>query len=137
MPIGHTMIDGVTLEGIVAEWFRQRGMKIISVEINLVGSDGDWEIGQATRRAGADFHGLARQAEAELRRKFKLITAMLQRLCSRHIERASSAEALNHEHTEVRSNLDGTMFWTTGKDHHYTAEKVSRFIHDKPPGRGN
>jgi hypothetical protein len=72
MPIDHTMLDSVTLEGIVAEWFWQRGMKIISVEIKLVGSDGDWKIGQATRRAGADFHGLARQAEAELRRKFKL-----------------------------------------------------------------
>jgi hypothetical protein len=63
------------------------------------------------------------------------ITAMLQRLCSQHTERASSAEPLKHEHTEVRSNLDGTMFWTTGKDHHYTAERVSRFIHGKPLGR--
>jgi hypothetical protein len=63
------------------------------------------------------------------------ITAMLQRLGSQHIELASSAEPFKPEHTEIRSNRNGTMFWTTGTYHHYTAEKVSRFIHDRPPGR--
>ena len=63
------------------------------------------------------------------------IIAMLQRLGSQHIERASTAEPFKPEYTEVRSNRNGTKFWTTGKDHHYTAERVSKFIQDKPPGR--
>jgi hypothetical protein len=63
------------------------------------------------------------------------ITAMLQQLGSRHMERASTADPLNSDYSKVRSNFSETMLWTTGKDYHYTAEKVSRIFHDKPPGR--
>jgi hypothetical protein len=51
MSNARTEVDKVSLESIVAEWFFQRGMKISSVEIKPVGDDGDWEIGEATRRA--------------------------------------------------------------------------------------
>lgn len=70
----QTEVDAISLEGVVADWFSHHGMKLSSVEIKAVGKDGDWVIGEATRRGGLDYHGLARLAEKDLRPKYKLTT---------------------------------------------------------------
>jgi hypothetical protein len=80
MSIARTEIDVVTLEGVVADWFFQRGIKISSVQIKAVGTDGDWGIGEGTRRGGPDYHSLAREAERHLRPKYKLVHVEVRRL---------------------------------------------------------
>ena len=40
------------------------------------------------------------------------------------LEYLRSSEADAPKNPEIRSNRDGTMFWTTGRDFHYTAEWV-------------
>ena len=80
MSNARTEVDKVSLEGVVAEWFFQRGMKISSIEIKPVGDDGEWEIGEATRRGGPDYHAMARKAEAELRAKYKLVHVEVRRV---------------------------------------------------------
>jgi len=80
MADAKTEVDKVSLEGAVAEWFSQRGMRISNMEVKAVGSDGDWEIGAATRHGGPNYDGLAREAEGHLRPKYKLVRFEVRRL---------------------------------------------------------
>ena len=56
------------------------------------------------------------------------IGSFLRKLAARQLDleylRASTAD--KPETPEIRSNRSGTMFWTIGKDFHYTAEWFSK-----------
>jgi len=78
MADARTNIDETSLEGVVANWFYKRGMMVSRVEINPVGDNGDWEIDQAA--AGPDYGGLAREAEGDLRSRFRLVQFEVRRL---------------------------------------------------------
>ena len=78
MADARTNIDETSLEGVVANWFYKRGMMVSRVEINPLGDNGDWEIDQAA--AGPDYGGLAREAEGDLRSRFRLVQFEVRRL---------------------------------------------------------
>ena len=65
------------------------------------------------------------------------MTRMLARLAVEHsraaVQHPAAGEAPESGDGDaaVRSNRDGSMLWTTGKDH-YTAERVSRFMNGLP-----
>jgi hypothetical protein len=62
------------------------------------------------------------------------IESLLQKLAAKQLDleylRASTAD--KPETPEIRSNRNGTMFWTIGKDFHYTAEWSSKTDRGKP-----
>ena len=62
------------------------------------------------------------------------IESLLRNLAARQLDleylRASDTD--KPEDPTIRSNRDGTMFWTTGRDFHYTAEWSSRGDRDNP-----
>jgi hypothetical protein len=86
MGTAKTEVDATSLEGVVAEWFFQQGMKISSIQIKAVGEEGDWAIGQATRRGGPDYHALARKAEEQLRPKYKLVVVEVRHIAPAPLE---------------------------------------------------
>ena len=64
------------------------------------------------------------------------MTRKLEQLAAEHLQDAQSAHArgvinARDSHITVRSNRDGTMLWTTDKDH-FIAKKVSAFTHGIP-----
>ena len=56
------------------------------------------------------------------------IESLLQKLAAKQLDleylQASTADS--SETPEIRSNRSGTMFWTIGKEFHYTAEWFSK-----------
>jgi hypothetical protein len=90
MAAAKTEVDATSLEGVVADWFSHHGMKISNIDIKAVGEDGDWLIGEATRRGSPDYHGLARQAERDLRPKYKLVVFKVTRVESVPIDPAGA-----------------------------------------------
>lgn len=52
------------------------------------------------------------------------VESILQRLAAKQLdlEYLRASQAKTPESPEVRSNRNGTMLWTAGKDFHYTAE---------------
>ena len=82
MAAAKTEVDATSLEGVVADWFSHHGMKISNVDIKAVGEDGDWLITDATGRGGPDYLGLVRQAERDLRPKYKLVVFHSCRVCA-------------------------------------------------------
>jgi hypothetical protein len=55
------------------------------------------------------------------------VAARLRNLASKHLdlEYLRASEVDKPESPEIRSNRAGTKLWTTGRDFHYTAERVS------------
>jgi hypothetical protein len=56
------------------------------------------------------------------------IESLLQKLAAKqlNLEYLGASTADNSETPQIRSNRSGTMFWTIGKDFHYTAEWFSK-----------
>ncbi len=91
MAAAKTEVDATSLEGVVADWFSHHGMKISNVDIKAVGEDGDWLITDATGRGGPDYLGLVRQAERDLRPKYRLVVFKVTRVGSVPIDPEGAA----------------------------------------------